>query len=300
MQSKVHYQWVTGGTLAVAEYGAVEAPTVVILGGISGHRDILLPNGAGWWQGLAAELPLTKYRLLAVDYAGGPGESQVSPLPITVQQQAELVAEAVMPLLAGRTCAVMGGSYGGLLAFELSRYDWVQQLVVLAAAHRPTAWAVAYRSFQRTLFQLAESHPPGASLAQTPAALARSMAMLSYRSLTALDQYYPDPAQLLAYLDRKGTELSESWPAASRAFVTHFGPALDQYQIEPGKLTTPMLSISFTSDQLVPPLVMAELHAQAPGSRAHFKLESSYGHDGFIKETAAYGPLVREFFQEAG
>lgn len=58
--------------------GPADAPCVVVMGGISGHRRVFGPPGEerGWWQEVAGEggsFPSDRVRMLAFDYLGGSG-----------------------------------------------------------------------------------------------------------------------------------------------------------------------------------------------------------------------------------
>lgn len=132
-----------------------DAPVVLVLGGISGGRNIYQADtekhGRGWWQGLVEHAELGQYRLLAVDYFGGMGASNCNQVPDKVEAHAETIAEAIPKLGIDELHAVIGGSFGGCVAMALARTQQLncQRLVVLGAAHRPTAQAVMIRSLQR-------------------------------------------------------------------------------------------------------------------------------------------------------
>jgi len=292
-QPVTHLCCVPGGTLYLNEFGNPHGPVVLVLGGISGGRWVWQVDGQGWWQQLFEAIDLNHYGVLAVDYAGGTGDSQVQPLPISIKHQAQLIAAALEQLGLTQLHAVVGGSYGGLVALELAQQQpiSVARLIIIGAAHRAPAQAVMLRHFQRELVRLGDA----AGCSERGLQLARALAMLSYRSSAAMDHYFSDPHQAVGYIERKGLALVQTDAVRARQLFELFGPALDNYCLNPALIQQPTLLIGFTSDQLVPPTLLQEFAQQLPHCRAVQLVDSSYGHDGFIKSVADYAQPLREF-----
>src|SRR5690554_3202059 len=131
---QTHQCAVSGGLLYVNAYG--QGPLVLILGGISGDRQAITAEQDGWWQGLAEGVNPLRYTLITVDYAGGNGESEVSALPQSIAEQAAYISTALQQLDYVNLHAVVGGSYGGLVALELAQDKSLQiaRLAVIGAA----------------------------------------------------------------------------------------------------------------------------------------------------------------------
>lgn len=272
-------------------------PLILVLGGISADRNGINQHGTGWWQGLAEAVNPNHYRLVQVDYAGGNGESEVNPLPVSIAEQAGLISSALQQHNLLEFHAVVGGSYGGLVALELAQDKAlsIERLAIIGAAHRPTAQAVMLRALQREFVRLGEA----AQQPERGVQLARALAMLSYRSADGMDQFYPDPQDAVAYIESRGLRtVQRSLPRARQLFEV-FGPALDSYRIEPYHIEQPTLLIGFDSDQLVPPSVLEEFADGLPDCRGCHILGSSYGHDGFIKNTADYAAIVHYFLEQS-
>lgn len=295
MTYQLKHSAIVGGSIAISLYGNPELPKLLVLGGISGTRHAITPTGDGWWQGLESAIPLADYCIVGVDYAGGIGESELkqnSPVA-DLSEHARLIAEALIAAGINSVAAVIGGSFGGTVALALAEQGKVtiRQLVIVAAAHRPHASAVILRNFQRDLLQLAQT----AGNADLGAELARALAMFSYRSSQALDYYHPEPKQAYNYLRSRAAQLVASNPRRTAQLFEQFGPALDNFRVDPQGIGQPTLVIGFTSDQLAPPHLMTEFAEQLSNCAGIHLFESSYGHDGFIKDTANYASLVREF-----
>lgn len=288
-----HLCRVPGGTLYVNEFGNPHGPVLLVLGGISGGRGVWQADGQGWWQSLFAAIDIGHFGVLAVDYAGGTGDSQVQPLPGSITQQAQLIAAALQQLGLTQIYGVIGGSYGGLVALELAqcRSLNIERLVIIGAAHRAAAQAVMLRHFQRQLVSLADT----AGCSERGLQLARALAMMSYRSSAAMDHYFADPHRAIAYLEGKGLALVQNDALRARQLFELFGPALDSYRLNPALIQQPTLVIGFTSDQLVPPALLHEFAQQLPRCYALHCVDSSYGHDGFINSVSAYAEPLQLF-----
>lgn len=300
-----HFIDLPQGQLALSTYSPVNAdkgaPVVLVLGGISGGRKIYQvdseQHGRGWWQGLVEHAELFPFRLLAVDYFGGMGESSCNQVPDQVEAHGEAIAQALQKLGINELHAVIGGSFGGCVAMVLARTQQLncQRLVVLGAAHRPTAQAVMIRSLQRDFIALANT----AGQAERGVQLARALAMLSYRGAQGLDTRFPDPAAAVDYMHERAAQLVRSNPQQAAQLFARFGPALDHFRIPPQALHIPTLLVSFAEDYLAPPHLMEEFASQLPSCRAHVRVATVHGHDGFILNTASYGPQLKQFLEEA-
>ncbi|PWW14166.1 MULTISPECIES: alpha/beta fold hydrolase [Pseudidiomarina] len=292
-----HQCQLPSGVLYVNEYGASTAPALLILGGISATRDAITAAGDGWWQGLAAAIESHRWRVFTLDYGGGNGDSSIAEAPTSIAAQAQLCASALQQLGVTELAAIVGGSYGGLVGLEIHRQGLipVPHLAIIGAAHRPTAQAVMLRHIQRELVRLGDA----AGVPARGAQLARALAMLSYRSADAMDQFYPDPQAAVAYIESRGLRtVTRSLPRTQQLFEV-FGPALDNYRIDPASINAATLLLGFDSDQLVPPAVLHEFAEQLPDCQGCWITPSSYGHDGFIKDTERYAELLRQFLQQA-
>ena len=289
------------GELALRSYGRDDAPVVLILGGISGGRNIYQAEpqhaGRGWWQGLVEDAELQCYRLLAVDYFGGMGASHCDEVPATVEAHAELLAYALRELGVMRLHGLIGGSFGGCVALSLAQHEEFSdaRLVVLGAAHRPTAQAVIVRSLQRDFVALGQA----AGQDRRGVELARALAMLSYRGTQGLDTRFPDPAGAVAYVHERAAQLVDSNPQQAEQLFACFGPALDHFRVPPQAIRNPTLLVSFTDDYLAPPHLMSEFAALLPDCREHLEVATVHGHDGFILNTASFGPQLKQFLEEA-
>jgi homoserine acetyltransferase len=186
--------------------GPADAPCVVVMGGISGHRRVFGPPGEerGWWQEVAGEggsFPSDRVRMLAFDYLGGSGAT-TGPRPdhvpgafptVSSHDQAALLALLLDHLGIDAVDAIVGASYGGMvaLAFAQRNAARVRRLLVVSAADRTDPMSTAWRSMQREVLRFAISCGRGADGLR----LARAMAMSTYRSRSEFAQRFDGEAR---------------------------------------------------------------------------------------------------------
>jgi len=292
-----------GAVLACERQGPVDAPVVVALGGISAHRHVAAHDrlpARGWWQGVVgAGLGVDTQRLqvLSFDWLGGAGDS-TSPAAgeafaaIDAEDQARALWALCDTLGVGRVHAIVGCSYGGMVAQHAARLqpDRVARLVAIAAAHESHPQASAWRHVQRELVAFGARHDDvGAALA-----LARALAMTTYRCADELRERFVggvDDGELHGWLRARGEAFAARWNAEQFLCLSR---SIDAHRVEPRELCVPTWLLAFDSDQLVPPRDIRDLALALPDLRGHRELRSRYGHDAFLKEPAGVSAFVRE------
>ncbi len=286
--------------------GRPGAPTVIVQGGISADRHVCGAPDAdapGWWEALVGPgraIDLDRFRVLAIDWVSA---AELGTGSVATDDQADILAALMDALHIGRAKAFVGSSYGAMtaLAFAARHPHRLERLVMLAGAHRPHPLATAQRSVQRGILRLGLEH--GCRDAAT--SLARQLAMTTYRGSHEFAQRFSGEAEFSdgryrlpveAYLEHAGSR-----------FVDRFDPerylslseSIDLHRVDPASVRTPGTLIGFATDRLVP---LGDLCALQQGMGAPASLEvidSLYGHDGFLKETAALSPLLRAALGDA-
>jgi homoserine O-acetyltransferase len=283
-------------------HGPEHAPLIVVLGGISANCfPCTRPDGsAGWWQGLAEKggvLETDDYRILGIDFIADPsGLSAPSPI-----DQATVVCAALDQIGVARAKAVVGASYGGMIALSLGQYfpHRTESLVVVSADARPHPAATALRELQRRIVALglANGNPDEAL------SIARGLAMLGYRT----------PAEFAARFVggipgmevHCGSEPGAYLRARGDAFAQMMSPqrflslsaSIDRHQVDPSRIACPTLLIGAETDQLVPPEQMRSLAEHLAGPVDLHVLPSLYGHDMFLKDTGLISDLIAAFLE---
>jgi len=284
-------------------HGPAELEPVVVLGGISADRHLVsTPERPkrGWWRGVVdrgAGLDPFAQRLVGIDYLGGPGVPVPGTAPVTTRDQARAVA-AVLDDLGATKAAVVGASYGGLVALAFAELfpKRVTRLVVLCAGHRAHPMATGIRAIQRAIVRLGQE----AGREESAVIIARALAMTTYRSTAEFEERFdvrptddalPPRFPVQEYLEAQGVTFASRFDSGS---FYRLSESIDLHLIEPERITVPTTLVSFDTDVLAPPWLIDELAERAPGVDRHVKLESVYGHDAFLKEVDAVSAVLRE------
>jgi len=250
---------------------------------------------------------------LASDPATGQGRFKDFPL-LTIR---DLVAahEALRQELGlAHIHTLIGGSLGGQQALEwaASQPDSVGHLVVIATSARHSAWGIAFNEAQRMAIEADatyhENRPGGGDAGL---AAARAVALLSYRGYDAYanTQTEPDPTRLRdfrasSYQRYQGNKLVARFDAYSYVVLTR---VMDSHNLGRNRggvaaalagIRARTLVLGITSDVLFPLSEQREMTQGIPGA-VYGELDSSFGHDGFLLETAKITQSLEVFYAAA-
>ena len=291
-----------GGTIdplriAVSDTGDPQRPVIVALGGISAGADVTGPGG--WWNrliGPGVAIDTREFRIIGLDFIGARGESG-APVPagtaVTTVDQARVLGLALDHLGIPQVESIIGASYGGMVALAFAR-DFPSRLdhaVVISAAHEPHPMATAQRSIQRRIVRL------GVETGRQREALelARALAMTTYRTEQEFAaRFGTQPSAsgrwpVEEYLEARGAAWAASWSA--ERFLT-LSLSLDLHRLDPEEVPVPVTLIAVRGDRLVPLEQMEQLWRRLPVPAGFHVIDSPYGHDAFLKETALLGPIL--------
>jgi homoserine O-acetyltransferase len=281
--------------------GAAEAPVVLVAGGISAGRHVGA-NGVdpsrGWWEaqvGAGHALDPSAYRLLALDWLGSDGGLDA---PIDPADQATAIAALLDALGIGTLAAFIGCSYGAMVGLQFAARHGarLQRLVAISGTDRAHPHASAWRALQRRAVAL------GALQCDESAglALARELAMLSYRTPEEFAQRFDAPAQVAQgrvrcaaedYLDACGQRFVERVPAT--AFL-RLSESIDLQQVDAATIRVPTTVVAVAEDRLVPVEDAYRLVERLRAPARLRVLRSIHGHDAFLKEHGAIAAVLRE------
>jgi homoserine O-acetyltransferase len=283
--------------------GPVGAPVIAVLGGISASKHITssaADSSPGWWEdvvGPGRAIDTRQFRVLGIDYVTS-GRSEA---PVTTIDQAEALAAALDRAGIGSLHAVVGASYGGMvaLAFGAGFAERAGRLIVISAAHESDPIATALRHLQRRVVALGSA----VGRERDGLAIARGIAMTSYLTpqyfeerLTGFDR---SDSRLVedrigGYLKKHGEAFAEKW--TSEAYNA-LSLSLDLHKIRPEDVTVPTTVIAITGDRLVPVAQSRELALRLGGQSQLIELDSSLGHDAFLGDSARVAPFINELLR---
>src|SRR5215208_2105909 len=151
--------------------GRTDAPIVVALGGISATRHVVFgpstplgagsaPPAPGWWSNIAGEgkaIDVTRFRVLGLDFMDGGRDATGRPRrTVTTHDQALFLAGVLKSIGHDRVHAVVGSSYGGMVALAFAeRFPaMLERLVAISAPHESHPMSTALRTLQRRVVEL--------------------------------------------------------------------------------------------------------------------------------------------------
>jgi cystathionine gamma-synthase len=301
---------VAGETLAVRYelVGSAGGELVVALGGISADRHVAAnasDDTPGWWSEVAGvDLPLdtNRYRVLSLDYIGGPTTPVAAGVHVASHDQACALAAVLDHLELPRIHHLVGASYGGMvgLAFAETHGDRIDHLVVIGAAHRSHPMATAWRGLQRSIVELGVEH----GAASDGLRIARGLAMTTYRSAAEFDARFgtdagvsdtarpaaPATFPVTSYLDARGRTFAEFFDPNSFATLSE---SIDRHTVDPGRIRTPADIVTIDTDALVPRWLAEELRGALAGPVRVEEIASKLGHDAFLADPAPIGAALR-------
>jgi homoserine O-acetyltransferase len=246
--------------------------------------------------GPGAAIDTRRYQVCSLDYLSS-GDIEVNS-----GDQAHAVAGMLDELGIERAHAVVGASYGGMVALSLGAQcaERVSHLVVINAAHESHPMATAWRLIQRRIVTMGVE----AGRAHDGMAIARMLAITTYRSSAefaqrwpagSVDDYSTGSRSLEAYLDGHGARF------AARFTAEHFlslSLSLDRHQVAPEAIMVPITLIGTRSDVLVPVTQLRNLHQRLSVPSRYFEIDSLYGHDSFLKEPDLLTPILMNALAE--
>jgi homoserine O-acetyltransferase len=280
-------------------HGAPDAPVVIVQGGISATRHVAAssahPEG-GWWQaqvGAGRAIDPHACRVLSIDWLGADGTLDCTLDP---SDQADALAAVLDALGIAHVRAFVGASYGAMVGLQFAARHGARlgRLVAISGAHRSHPQVTALRVIQRRIVALGRSEGG----VREALAIARSLAVVGYRTGDEFGARFDAAPVVDAQSARFAVE--DYFDCIGPRFVARFTPtaylrlseSIDLQSIDPRSLRVPTELVAVAQDQIVPLADLEALARQAPRCRLH-RIDSRYGHDAFLKETAAIDAVLR-------
>lgn len=284
-------------------------------------------DAADWWKGLVGEgclIDPAKYFIVCANILGscygstGPasenpatGKPYYSDFPnVTIRDMVNAHILLRKHLHINQIHLLMGGSMGGYQALEwaVMEKDVIGKLFLIATSPSESAWGVAVHTAQRLAIEADSTwkdHTPGAGAKGLKAA--RAIGMLTYRNYGTFQEKQTDPDsektddfKASSYLNYQGDKLVKRFNAYSYWLLTK---SMDSHHLgrkRGGDLITvlrsiqqPTLIIGIRSDILCPLDEQRFMADHIPNTK-FIEIDSAYGHDGFIIETAQISHFLRE------
>ena len=205
---------------------------------------------------------------------------------------------------------LIGSSIGGFQAMEwaIAEPAFAKRVALIATCTRSSAWAIAFNESQRMAIEadstFGEDSPTAGAAGM---AVARSIALLSYRGATAYNATQTDPDRdklsgyrVTTYQQHQGEKLRRRFDAHCYYRLTQ---AVDSHDIARGRgseaevlagIAAKALVVAITSDILFPPEDHKVMVDNIP-SVEYRLIDSPFGHDGFLVEYEQLDAIIKAF-----
>lgn len=326
-------------TLRFALYGEMNTQrdnVILACHALSGSAQV-----ADWWPqlfGPGLPFDLNRYCILGVNVLGscygttGPlsinprtGMSYAGNFPlVSIHDMVHAQARLIDDLEIERLHAVVGGSIGGMqsLAWAVLYPERAQRCISIGACP-VNAMALALGHLQRqAIFNdpaYRDGHYPPDDPPLHGLALARALAMCSYKSATLFEERFgrrhnrngdrPDRDlagryDVAGYLDYQGHLFLKRFDANSYLVISKamdnfdLGSSVEEEASTLSRIQARMLLVGISSDWLFPPgdvQALGERIRQAGKDVEYRELNSTHGHDGFLADADQLIPLLLAF-----
>jgi len=317
---------ITGLTVAYRHDGPgpAEAPQVLVIHALTGSADA----AGDWWEpliGPGRAFDTDRIGVLCANLLGGrygttgptttdpaTGQPYGSTFPaVTTRDQARAQWRLLEALGIGELALVSGGSLGGMVALEVAieRPAAVRHVLPIAAPAATGPLAIAWNHLQSRLV---------AALGDEGLALARQLAMTTYRSEVDFDERFGRGVEadgrhsVVSYLEYQGAKLVDRFDGETYQVLA---AAMDHHDIgrERGGIDaafaalagggTILTGLGIEGDILYGPSQVRALvdGAAAAGVQASYReLHSNKGHDAFLVEWPQLTEVVVEALRASG
>lgn len=285
---------------------------------------------AEWWPHTVEEgrfLDPTRWFVVCANFLGSPygTTSPVSTNPTTGRRYGvEFPMITVRDMVAAHRLLahrlgiesvelLIGSSIGGFQAMEWAIADpgFARRVALIATCVRSSAWAIAFNESQRMAIEADVTFGCDAPEAGAAGmAVARSVALLSYRGAEAYNATQTDPNEerlegfrATTYQQHQGEKLRRRFDANCYYRLTQ---AVDSHNIARGRgsaaevlqgIRAKTLVVAITSDILFPPSDHDVMVANIPSAEYRL-IDSPFGHDGFLVEYEQLDGIITSFMKE--
>lgn len=315
-------------SIAYHTYGTLNADksnVIWVVHALTANSDVF-----DWWKGLFGEEDLFNPREHFIVCANNLGSCYGTTGPLSIHPDTAEPWYGYFPGITIRDMAqtlellrqhlgietihtLIGGSQGGQIAQEwaLQQKQLTQKLILIATNAQHSPWGIAFNESQRLAIKADRTYFSNTvNGGEKGLQAARSIALLSYRNYHTYHstQKYDGSVSLgdqpaASYQRYQGEKLVKrfnaySYVRLSEAMDSHHVARERAHSVESvlNDLEAHTLVIGLSSDLLFPP---AEQKVLARGIKGaiYREIDSLYGHDGFLIETAKLTDLIKAFYK---
>lgn len=288
---------------------------------LTGNSDVF-----DWWKGLFGENALFNpneffivcanvlgscYGTTGPEHVGENGELLLNNFPIVTPRDMARVHDLLRKHLGiSGINTLIGASLGGQQALEWSieEPEIIENLILIATNAKHSAFGIAFNESQRLAIYGDSTYGKGSvEDAKNGLAIARSIAMLSYRSYSGYEKTQSDDEnekvdgfKASTYQYYQGEKLAKRFNAYS--YVT-LSKAMDSHNVGRGRgsieralslVQAKTLVVGIDSDYLFPVSEQIFLKNSIPSAK-FATISSDFGHDGFLVENEQLVMIINDF-----
>ncbi|MFM1906054.1 MAG: hypothetical protein RIT32_850 [Actinomycetota bacterium] len=288
-------------------------------------------DAAAWWPGLIGPgkaFDTDKYFVVCPNVVGGcqgsTGPASISPdgkrwgsrfpmLNIRDMVKAEFLFNDAIGI--EKYLLTTGPSLGGMRALEwgISHPDRVAAILSIGSAAAASGDQIGTHTIQIKAIEADPNFNGGDYYEQeigpvTGMAIARQIAHLSYRTEIEMAERFGSTLQddgtgryaVISYLDHQAEKLQQRFDANTYIRLT---AAMNSHDVGKDRggvaavlqnIKVPVVVAAIDTDRLFPPRLQQEIVDLTPTAQPLEVINSPYGHDGFLIETAAVSEIVRK------
>lgn len=285
-------------------------------------------DAAGWWPGVIGEkgvIDPSKYFIVCANIIGS---CYGSTGPLTINPETNKPWYSDFPMVTIRDMVnahillrrhlgidkihlLMGGSMGGYQVLEwcIMEKDLIENIFLIGTSAAESAWGIAVHTTQRLAIEAdATWKDHSANAGQKGLKTARAIGILTYRNYGIIVEKQTDPDaekidqfKASSYITYQGDKLVNRFNAYSYWLLTK---SMDSHNLSRGRggkmesilqsIKQKTLIIGISTDILCPLQEQEFLAEHIPDSKL-IKIDSPYGHDGFITESEKISKAIKEW-----
>lgn len=278
-----------------------QKPVVLVIHALTGSshaKSTSFDATPGWWEAFigdgSASVDLNKFSVISPNLPGSCYGSWLplkqSGLTLSIQDISRVLEAFLLQLGVTTIHAVLGGSLGGMISLQLVKNQVIKirKAVAISCGAKQSAWAKSWGHLGLTALK-------GAKDEQTGLALARQIAMISYRTHPDFESK-DQQGTVQSYLDYQGKKFVDRFDAWAYELLVR---AMDTHDLGKEIISVPteVLVIANLDDVLYPVADQKDIVNLFENSR-YFEFSSDKGHDAFLTDDDVLNPVIGNFLNK--
>jgi homoserine O-acetyltransferase len=283
------------------------APIVLVNHALTGNSQVIGVNG--WWNdliGINKAIDTSKYSILAFNVPGNGHDQTIMEnyLDFTARDVAKLFIQGIHFLKINQLYAIIGGSVGGGIAWEMIALEpkIAKHLIPIATDWKSTDWLIANCYLQEQLLNNSSK----------PIEDARTHAMLCYRTPESLKAKFQRTKNeelavfnVESWLQHHGDKLQKRFQISAYKMMNQLLKTIDitrnseSFEVFASKVEASIHIIAINSDLFFTAKENKETYQELKAHNAsvfYEEINSIHGHDAFLIEYEQLNKLLAPLF----